>query len=152
MALDKLDFNKIQEKWAAHWAKEKTYQFRLAKGKPPYVIDSPPPFPTGDFHMGNVLNWSYFDFAARYKRMRGHSVLFPQGWDCHGFPTEVKVEKKYGRLPREQFREKCLEWTHDMISTIKPQMNALGYSIDWTREYYTISDSYKRLVQISLLK
>ena len=150
--LDKLDFNKIQEKWSAHWAKEKVHEFKLSKGKEPFVIDSPPPFPTGDFHMGNVLNWSYFDFAARYKRMRGFAVLFPQGWDCHGFPTEVKVEKKYGKLPRGQFREKCLEWTHGMIATIKPQMNALGFSIDWSREYYTINDDYKRKVQLSLLK
>lgn len=149
--LDKLDFNKIQEKWIQKWDEGKIHEFRLSDGKP-FVIDSPPPFPTGEFHTGGVLNWSYFDFAARYKRMNGYAVLLPQGWDCHGFPTEVKVEKKYGKLPREQFREKCLEWTRDMVSTIKPQMNAMGFSIDWKHEYYTISDSYKRLVQLSLLK
>ncbi|MFH1056591.1 MAG: valine--tRNA ligase [Candidatus Micrarchaeota archaeon] len=150
--LDKLDFNKIQEKWLNYWEKEKIHEFKLEKGKPIYVIDSPPPFPTGEFHMGNVLNWCYFDFAARFKRMSGFSVLFPQGWDCHGFPTEVKVEKKFGRLSREEFRKKCLEWTHDVISTIRPQMKLTGYSMDWSKEYLTIDDSYKRLVQLSLLK
>ena len=152
VVLDKLDFNKIQEKWTERWEKEKTHEFKLTKGKEAYVIDSPPPFPTGDFHMGNVLNWSYFDFAARFRRMNGYAVLLPQGWDCHGFPTEVKVEKKFGKLPREEFRKKCLEWTREVISAIKPQMNALGYSIDWKHEYYTIDDSYKRIVQLSLLK
>ena len=150
--LDKLDFNKIREKWLEKWEKDKVHEFKPAKGKPVYVIDSPPPFPTGEFHMGNVLNWCYFDFAARFKRMSGFSVLFPQGWDCHGFPTEVKVEKKHGRLPREQFREKCLEWTRDVISTIRPQMKLMGYSMDWKREYFTLDDSYKRTVQYSLLK
>ncbi|MEM4255614.1 MAG: valine--tRNA ligase [Candidatus Norongarragalinales archaeon] len=150
--LGKLDFNEIQKKWCKKWDEGKVHEFAPAKGKPAFVIDSPPPFPTGDFHMGNVLNWSYFDFAARYRRMRGYAVLLPQGWDCHGFPTEVKVEKKFGKLPREEFRKKCLEWTHDMIATIKPQMNSLGFSIDWKHEYYTIDDSYKRLVQLSLLK
>ena len=150
--LDKLDFNAIQEKWSAKWDADGIYRFHNVKGKQVFVIDSPPPFPTGEFHMGGVLNWSYFDFVARFKRMQGYSVMLPQGWDCHGFPTEVKVEKKHGRLPREEFRAKCLEWTHDMISTIKPQMNQLGFSIDWTREYKTIDDSYKRIVQLSLLK
>ena len=150
--MDKLDFNKIREKWLEKWEKDKVHEFKPAKGKPVYVIDSPPPFPTGEFHMGNVLNWCYFDFAARFKRMSGFSVLFPQGWDCHGFPTEVKVEKKHGRLPREQFREKCLEWTRDVISTIRPQMKLMGYSMDWKREYFTLDDSYKRTVQYSLLK
>ena len=150
--LDKYEPQKVEQKWRDEWERKQLHKFHLGSKKPFYVIDTPPPFPTGEFHMGGVLNWSYMDFVARYKRMRGYEVLFPQGWDCHGFPTEVKVEKKFGRLPREEFRKKCLEWTREVISTIKPQMNALGYSIDWKHEYYTVDDSYKRVVQLSLLK
>ncbi|HII38519.1 TPA: valine--tRNA ligase, partial [Candidatus Micrarchaeota archaeon] len=121
--------------------------------KPVYFIDTPPPFPTGEFHMGGVLNWSYIDFSARFHRMRGYNVLFPQGWDCHGFPTEVKVEKKHGRnLSRAEFREKCLEWTHDVVSTMKTQMRQMAFSIDWNYEYYTINPEYYKVVQYSLLK
>jgi len=61
-------------------------------GATEYVIDTPPPYPTGDLHIGHALGWSYMDFAARYHRMQGKNVSFPQGWDCHGLPTEVKVE------------------------------------------------------------
>ena len=69
------------------------YYFDWESKKPQYIIDTPPPYPTGNFHIGNALNWCYIDFVARYKRMRGYNVMFPQGWDCHGLPTEVKVEQ-----------------------------------------------------------
>ncbi|MBI4360773.1 valine--tRNA ligase [Candidatus Micrarchaeota archaeon] len=151
--LDKYDAATIEKKWRETWEKNDAYKFRIQSKKPFYVIDTPPPFPTGEFHMGGVLNWCYMDFAARFKRMSGFEVLFPQGWDCHGFPTEVKVEKKYGKnLSKEEFRKKCLEWTHDVVGTMKPQMKQLGFSIDWSQEYYTIDPDYHRKVQYSLLK
>lgn len=152
MSLGKLDSKSVEEKWAKVWREEGAHAFDAGSGKLFYVIDTPPPFPTGEFHMGGVLNWCYIDFVARYKRLRGFEVLFPQGWDCHGFPTEVKVEEKYGRLPRNEFVEKCVEWTRDVISTMRPQMNQMGFSIDWAREYYTIAPEYHEAVQYSLLK
>ncbi|RLG25654.1 valine--tRNA ligase, partial [Methanosarcinales archaeon] len=71
---------------------ESDYFFDWDSNDTDFVIDTPPPYPTGDFHIGNALNWCYIDFVARYKRLRGFNVMFPQGWDCHGLPTEVKVE------------------------------------------------------------
>ncbi|MFH0836053.1 MAG: class I tRNA ligase family protein, partial [Candidatus Micrarchaeota archaeon] len=150
--LGKLDHKAIQKKWVAEWEKKKVYEFDYSKGGPYYVLDTPPPFPTGEFHTGHVLNWAYMDFVARYKRMKGFNVSFPQGWDCHGFPTEVKVEQKYGRLPREEFLKRCLEWSHNVISTMKPQMKELGLSIDWSQEYITLDKEYYRKVQLSLLQ
>lgn len=151
--LDKHYGKEIEEKWQKHWAEEGTYDFdEKDTKKPVYSIDTPPPFTSGELHMGHVLSYSYFDFAARYKRMRGYNVYYPQGWDCQGFPTEVKVEKKYGRLPPEQFRAKCVEWTHDMIKRMKSQMNGLAFSADWRYEYRTMEPEYHRKVQLSLLK
>ncbi|MBI5036604.1 valine--tRNA ligase [Candidatus Micrarchaeota archaeon] len=151
--LEKYNPREIEEKWRENWSRSKQYKFDLKAKKPYYVIDTPPPFPTGEFHMGGVLNWCYMDFAARYKRMRGFEVLFPQGWDCHGFPTEVKVEKKHGKgLGKEEFLARCLEWTHDVVGTMKPQMKQMGFSIDWNAEYYTLDKEYYRKVQYSLLK
>jgi len=120
--------------------------------KPIYTIDTPPPFTIGELHMGHVLSYSFFDFAARYKRMQGFNVYYPQGWDCQGFPTEVKVEKKYGRLPPLQFREKCVEWTTEMIARMKTQMNEMGFSPDWDYEYRTMEPEYHRKVQLSLIQ
>jgi len=151
--LGKLVHEKIQEKWLKVWEEKRVYEFDDSDFKKKvFVIDTPPPFPTGEFHTGSTLNWCYIDFVARFKRMRGFNVFFPQGWDCHGFPTEVKVEAKYGRLSKKEFREKCLEWTNANIASIKPQMKLMGFSIDWRSEYFTTSMEYKKLVQYSLLK
>ncbi|MBU1681664.1 valine--tRNA ligase [Candidatus Micrarchaeota archaeon] len=143
----------IEEKWQQYWQENKTYQFDEEDNtKEIYSIDTPPPFTSGELHMGHVLSYSFFDFAARYKRMRGFNVYYPQGWDTQGFPTEVKVEKKYGRLPPAEFREKCVEWTHDMIARMKKQMNEMGFSADWRYEYRTMDPDYHKKVQMSLIQ
>ncbi len=143
----------IEEKWQKHWQENGTYDFdETDNTKPVYSIDTPPPFTSGELHMGHVLSYSYFDFAARFRRMRGYNVYYPQGWDTQGFPTEVKVEKKYGRLPPVQFREKCVEWTKEMIERMKTQMNQMGFSPDWKYEYRTMDPEYHRKVQLSLIQ
>ncbi len=143
----------IEEKWQRLWEEKGTYRFDEDDNvKPVYSIDTPPPFTSGELHMGHVLSYSYFDFAARYRRMNGFNVYYPQGWDTQGFPTEVKVEKKFGRLPPVQFREKCVEWTKDMIARMKMQMVQMGFSPDWRYEYRTMEPEYHRKVQLSLIK
>ncbi len=151
MALSK--YNRDDEKkWQKAWEENGTYRFDESKKGEIYSLDTPPPFTSGEFHMGHVLSYTYFDFVARYKRMNGHNVYYPQGWDCQGFPTEVKVEKKFGRLPREEFRKKCVEWTGIYIEKMREQMKAIGLSPDWRYEYRTMDPSYHKKVQHSLLK
>ncbi len=120
-----------------------------------FVIDTPPPYPSGSFHMGNFLNWCYIDFIARYKRMRGFNVLFPQGWDVHGLPTEVKVEqstgKKCSEVERKEWIKLCEEWTEKHIRAMKEMMRKFGFSIDWSAEYRTSDPAYIRAVQLSFL-
>ncbi len=104
--------------------------------------------------MGHVLSYAFFDFAARYRRMNGFNVLYPQGWDCQGFPTEVKVEKLHGKekLTRAEFKKKCIEFTLENIEKMKAQMVRLGFSPDWKHEYRTIDPSYHKKVQFSILQ
>lgn len=149
-----IDFKKIEEKWINYWREQGTYSFDEKDSKKPvYSIDSPPPFTSGALHMGHVLSYAYFDFAARYKRMKGFNVYYPQGWDCQGFPTEIKVEQKYGRgLSREDFLKKCMEFTEENIAKMKSQMLRMGFSPDWHYEYKTMDADYHRRVQYSLLK
>ncbi|MBD3397655.1 valine--tRNA ligase [Candidatus Micrarchaeota archaeon] len=140
----------IEEKWQDEWEKKGTYTFRGLDDRKAYAIDTPPPFTSGELHMGHALSYAYFDFVARYKRMQGFNVYYPQGWDTQGFPTETKVEKKYGRLSREEFREKCVEWTDKMIEKMKDSMVKLGFSPDWEHQYRTLDKDYHRKVQLSL--
>ena len=144
---------KCEEKWQAFWEKNKCFSFdENDSSRPVYSIDTPPPFTSGDLHMGHVLSYSYFDFVARYKRMQGFNVYFPQGWDCQGFPTEVRVEKKHGRKPPEEFRSLCRQWTEQCISNMKSQMQRMGFSADWKYEYRTMDPQYHKKVQLSILK
>lgn len=144
----------IEKKWQQRWEEMGIHRFDEGDAaRPVYSIDSPPPFTSGDLHMGHVLSYSYFDFVARIKRMQGFNVLYPQGWDCQGFPTEVKVEAKFGRnLKREEFLQHCRKWTAQYIERMKQQMVALAFSPDWRYEYRTMSDDYHQKVQHSLLK
>lgn len=143
----------VEKKWQGKWAAAGIYNFDESDtSKPVYSLDTPPPFTSGDLHMGHVLSYAFFDFAARYMRMNGYNVYYPQGWDCQGFPTETKVESKHGRKPPEEFRKLCVEWTDTCITRMKSQMVQMGFSPDWRYEYKTMSPDYHRRVQLSLLR
>jgi valyl-tRNA synthetase len=148
--------HKKEASWQNKWQKNGVYRFIGDGTKPNYIIDTPPPYPTGATHMGHVLNWTYIDMIARFKRMHGHDVLFPQGWDCHGLPTEVKVEEthgiKKGDVPRDEFRKMCIDLTSQNIKQMKSQMISLGFSQDWSREFVTMTPEYMRKTQLSFLK
>jgi len=150
------DIKASEPKYQTLWEKWQIHRFNWDNSKrPPYTIDTPPPYPSGEFHMGNALNWCYFDFVARYKRMRGFNVQFPQGWDCHGLPTEVRAETIYkikkNDLPVKQFKELCIKLTDEYIEKMKKSMKAIGYSIDWFLEYKTMNPSYYKLTQLSFV-
>ncbi|MGB9732308.1 MAG: valine--tRNA ligase [Candidatus Micrarchaeia archaeon] len=142
----------IEEKLVKTWEKEGLYKFERGSSKPLYVIDTPPPFTSGVLHMGHALSYSFLDFVARYKRMKGYNVLYPQGWDTMGFPTERAVEKKYGKgLKPEEFIAKCEELSTNNLNAMREQMLRLGFSMDRSLEYITMSREYKRKVQLSVL-
>ncbi len=149
------DYNAIEEKWLNAW-QDSMYYFDRDSKKPGFIIDTPPPYPTGNFHIGNALNWCYIDFVARYKRMRGYNVMFPEGWDCHGLPTEVKVEEAHGitksQVSREEFRRLCVELTTKNIERMRKSLRRLGFSIDWSNEYITMEPSYFGKTQRSFVQ
>lgn len=159
MTIDNIpkDYNHKKEKeWQEKWDNNQIYKFIGDGTKPRYIIDTPPPYPTGSIHMGHVLNWVYIDITARFKRLKGFDVLFPQGWDCHGLPTEVKVEEnnsiKKNDVSRQKFRDMCVDLTKENISLMKNQMKSMGFSQDWSREYITMTPEYMRKTQLSFLK
>ena len=142
---DSYDPETIERRWRTAWQDSDIYQYP-ASDNPDYRIDTPPPYPTGNLHIGHALNWLYIDFAARYHRLAGDDVMFPQGWDCHGLPTEVKVEEIHDihrtEVPPTEFRELCIDHTRDMVEEMRETMAELGFSIDWSQEFYTMDREY----------
>jgi len=152
----KIDYLVTEERWQRKWEEWGIYHFDWKdNSKLTFSIDTPPPYPSGEFHMGNVLNWTYFDIVARYKRMQGFNVYFPQGWDCHGLPTEVEAEKEYNVRKSElspiEFRKLCEDITEKYISIMKTAIKRLGCSSDWTTEYRTMNPDYWRRTQLSFI-
>lgn len=156
--MDKLyDPKTIEPKWQDAWERWNIHKYDDAdRVRPPFSIDTPPPYPSGELHIGNILNWCYFDFVARYKRLKGFNVHFPQGWDCHGLPTEVRTEKtlkiRKRDVPPEQFRADCIRLTNEWIVAMKQTIQKMGFSIDWNLEYRTMDPSYWRKTQLSFLR
>ena len=149
------DFAEVEERWRRTWRDEDNYFDKKSK-KPQFVIDTPPPYPTGNFHIGNALNWCYIDFFARYKRMKGFNVMFPQGWDCHGLPTEVKVEEinkiTKNDVSREEFRKMCRDLTIKNIEAMRITLRKMAFSTDWSNEYITMMPKYYSKTQLSFLR
>jgi len=151
------NFSEIERKWQHKWEEMGIYRFDWKDMKRmPFTIDTPPPYPSGELHMGNVLNWTYFDIVARYKRMLGYNVLFPQGWDCHGLGIEIQVEKENKIRKRDvapdQFRKWCEQLVEKYIAIMKEGILKLGCSIDWTTEYRTMNPDYWRRTQLSFIQ
>ncbi len=150
------NFAEIERKWQAKWEEMGIYRYDWNdQTHPAFSIDTPPPYPSGELHMGNVLNWTYFDIVARFKRMQGYNVLFPQGWDCHGLGIEIQVEKakniRKRDVPADQFRAWCVELVEKYIAMMKEGILKMGASIDWTTEYKTMNPDYWRRTQLSFV-
>ncbi|HJJ55651.1 MAG TPA: valine--tRNA ligase, partial [Methanocorpusculum sp.] len=149
------NFKEVEKHWLDEW-NDSDFYFDPNSSKPQYLIDTPPPYPTGKLHIGHVLNWVYIDIIARFKRLNGYNVMFPQGWDCHGLPTEVKVEETNHitkkDVTREEFRKMCRELTIDNIQKMRQSMRIMGFSIDWSYEYITMEPYYYSKTQLSFLR
>ena len=150
------NFKEIEPKWQKFWEKTGIYRFcKSDYSRPAYSIDTPPPYPSGELHVGNALNFSYIDFIARYKRLKGYNVFFPQGWDCHGLPTEVRLERTLGKrkteFTPEEFVKLAREYTLKWIEPMRKALKALGLSIDWSTEYVTMDPDYWRRTQYSFI-
>ncbi len=137
------------------WEQEGHYEFRDDSSKPLIVIDTPPPYPSGPWHVGGLAHYCQIDMIARYFRMRGYSVLVPFYADRNGLPVEVAVEKKYGinprQVPREQFLELCRKFLDEMEEQIVRQWKRAGCVFTYWRSG-TDSPEYRAITQATFIE
>ena len=125
------------------WRDADAYRAVEHTGKPKYYCVSMLPYPSGVLHMGHVRNYTINDMMYRQMRMRGYNVLTPMGWDAFGLPAE-NAAMKNGVPPAK--------WTYDNIAYMKGQCVAMGWAIDWSREFATCDPAYYKWNQWFFLK
>ena len=135
----------IEKKWQKIW--EEKQVFRAVNNDPnrkPYYILVEFPYPSGaGLHVGHVRSYTAHDAMARMKRMQGYNVLFPMGWDAFGAPAEQYAIKNHIH-PKDAVKKN--------IETFKAQMQRLGFSFDWTREFSTTDPDYYKWTQWQFLQ
>ena len=167
----------LEEKWSAAWERDGTYHFDRTKTREQiFSIDTPPPTVSGALHPGHVCSYSQTDMVARYRRMRGHEVFYPMGWDDNGLNVERRVQLTYGvtcdpSLPfdpsfvapatppkqpipisRPNFVALCAELTEELEQAYLELWTRVGLSVDWRQTYTTIGAKARRTSQRAFLR
>ncbi|WP_316150925.1 valine--tRNA ligase [Cupriavidus sp. BIC8F] len=143
----------IEAKWGPEWEKRGIAQPTFDPARPDFAIQLPPPNVTGTLHMGHAFNQTIMDGLARHARMTGANTLWVPGTDHAGIATQIVVERQLEsqgvsrhELGREKFTEKVWAWKEESGSTITRQVRRMGASIDWSREYFTMSPEMSKAV------
>ncbi len=133
------NFNEIEKKWQAYWAKEQTFRAEENSQKPKYYVLDMFPYPSGaGLHVGHPLGYIASDIYARYKRHKGFNVLHPQGYDSFGLPAE-QYAIQTGQHPAIT--------TRDNIARYRQQLDKIGFSFDWSKEVRTSAPEYYKWTQ-----
>jgi leucyl-tRNA synthetase len=134
-ATPRYDFAAAEPKWQRVWADRGC--FRVADvptdGKPKYYVMEMFPYPSGKIHMGHVRNYTLGDVVARYKRARGYAVMHPMGWDAFGLPAENAARER---------KIHPAKWTYDNIAAMRAELQRMGLSLEWEREFATCQPEY----------
>ena len=141
----------IQESHFDEDSYRERYRFNPDSGKEIFVIDTPPPYPSGTWHIGAVAQYSMIDVIARSQRLLGKEVRFPWGVDRNGINIEFTVEKKTGRKMRTygrgEFLELCEQTIEEYTQAMRRTAKRVGLSCDYDNEYLTDSPDYRAVSQ-----
>ncbi len=138
------NFSEIEKKWQQWWAQNKTYRATDKSDKPKYYVLDMFPYPSGaGLHVGHPLGYIASDIFARYKRLKGFNVLHPMGYDAFGLPAE-QYAIQTGQHPEKTTREN--------VARYRQQLDRIGFSFDWDREFRTSDPDYYKWTQWAFLQ
>src|SRR6186713_1200217 len=136
----------------AWWEEQRLYQ-RLqdgGQGRPLYVLHDGPPYANGRIHIGHALNKILKDFIVKSRTMAGFDAPYVPGWDCHGLPIELSVEKELGPAAKDrspaEFRRTCRAFAQKFIDSQREDFQRLGITGDWTNPYLTMNPAFQATI------
>ncbi len=135
--------------WVKAWHKDDLYaQIRQAcEGRPKFILHDGPPYANGDIHIGHAVNKILKDIIIKSKTLSGFDAPYIPGWDCHGLPIELQVEKKIGKpgvkVTPEVFRTKCREYAQRQVNGQRDDFKRLGVLGDWDNPYLTMDFKFE---------
>ena len=136
------DLARREPQWVKDWQEKGVYQ-RLRQacaGRPRFVLHDGPPYANGDIHIGHAVNKILKDVIVKSKTMAGFDAPYVPGWDCHGMPIEVQIEKKHGKnLPAGETQRLCRAFATEQIAKQKSDFQRLGVLGDWDNPYLTMA-------------
>ena len=135
------DLAKREPGWVKEWQQKKVYEAirKACAGRPRFVLHDGPPYANADIHIGHALNKILKDLVVKSRTMAGFDAPYVPGWDCHGMPIEVQIEKTHGKhLPVEETLKLCRAYATEQIARQKAQFQRLGVLGDWEHPYTTM--------------
>ncbi|HVP90633.1 MAG TPA: isoleucine--tRNA ligase [Terriglobales bacterium] len=134
------------------WEAEKLYERVLESkaGRPVFVLHDGPPYANGNIHLGTTLNKLLKDFIVKTKAMQGHYAPYIPGWDCHGLPIEIHVDRQLGpkkaAMTTGEIREECRKYALKFIDVQRNEFKRLGVLGRWAEPYLTMDPKYEAMV------
>jgi len=139
-----------EPKQVHRWDSERTYfnVLNANQGERKFVLHDGPPYANGTIHIGHALNKILKDIIVKYRSMRRYAAPYVPGWDCHGLPIELQVEKNIGRakkltMSKADIRRLCREYAEQYISIQREEFKRLGVLGDWEHPYRTLDPEYE---------
>ncbi|HMA87298.1 MAG TPA: isoleucine--tRNA ligase [Burkholderiales bacterium] len=136
------DLAKREPQWAREWQERGVYKRlrTIARGRPRFVLHDGPPYANGDIHIGHAVNKILKDVIVKSRTLAGFDAPYVPGWDCHGMPIEVQIEKQYGKhLSAEETQRLCRAYATQQIERQKADFQRLGVLGDWDNPYLTMA-------------
>jgi isoleucyl-tRNA synthetase len=136
------DLAKREPHWVQEWQDKGVYRRlrQIARGRPRFVLHDGPPYANGDIHIGTAVNKILKDIIVKSKSLAGFDAPYVPGWDCHGMPIEVQIEKKHGKnLSAEETQRLCRAFASEQIERQKKDFERLGVLGDWANPYLTMA-------------